>query len=132
MRRACLERHDQEGFAGYHSPVYKGLKRIHSEVAAELANHLADEVVPIVRSKFLGLWRAAFNERVAAFLSTPKKRPRACKKSFGKTRCNRPHARRYARIDARNLLFVTHLLRPSWIFVASTPRTLCKPSSWLL
>jgi DNA-binding NarL/FixJ family response regulator len=50
--------------------VYKGLKRIHSVVAAELANHLGDEVVSDREVEVLRLVAAGnSNKRVAAFLS---------------------------------------------------------------
>jgi DNA-binding NarL/FixJ family response regulator len=50
--------------------VYKGLKRIHSEVAAQLANHLGDEVVSDREVEVLRLVaRGNSNKRVAAFLS---------------------------------------------------------------
>jgi DNA-binding NarL/FixJ family response regulator len=50
--------------------VYKGLKRIHPVVAAELANHLGDEVVSDREVEVLRLVAAGnSNKRVAAFLS---------------------------------------------------------------
>jgi len=50
--------------------VYKGLKRIHSEVAAQLASHLGDEVVSDREVEVLRLVaRGNSNKRVAAFLS---------------------------------------------------------------
>jgi DNA-binding NarL/FixJ family response regulator len=50
--------------------VYKGLKRIHSDVAAQLANHLGDDVVSDREVEVLKLVAAGnSNKRVAAFLS---------------------------------------------------------------
>jgi DNA-binding NarL/FixJ family response regulator len=50
--------------------VYKGLKRIHSNVAAQLANHLGDDVVSDREVEVLRLVAAGnSNKRVAAFLS---------------------------------------------------------------
>ena len=50
--------------------VYKGLKRIHSDVAAQLANHLGDDVVSDREVEVLRLVAGGnSNKRVAAFLS---------------------------------------------------------------
>jgi DNA-binding NarL/FixJ family response regulator len=50
--------------------VYKGLKRIHSDVAAQLADHLGDDVVSDREVEVLRLVAGGnSNKRVAAFLS---------------------------------------------------------------
>jgi DNA-binding NarL/FixJ family response regulator len=50
--------------------VYKGLKRIHSDVATQLANHLGDDVVSEREVEVLRLVAGGnSNKRVAAFLS---------------------------------------------------------------